>query len=111
MKNNQDFCNETSCCSITPQALNEAEILWILEAQQELHAKYKKGEYSKLSLLIDKDGVIRVGGRIDTNIVSYEMKQPAFLPKKHLISLVIARYMHQSGHNGVATRATKTRVK
>ena len=70
VKNNQEICNETSCCSITPQALNEAEILWILEAQQELHVKYKKGEYSKLSPFVDKDGVIRVGGRIDTNIVS-----------------------------------------
>ena len=73
--------------------------------------KYKKGEYSKLSPFVDKDGVIRVGGRIDTNIVSYEMKHPALLSKKHWISLLITRYMHQSGHNGVATRATKTRVK
>ena len=82
-----------------------------LEAQRELHAKYKKGKYSNLSPFIDTDGVIRVGGRIDTNIVSYEMKHPALLPMKHWISLLITRYMHQRGHNAVATTAAKTRVK
>ena len=34
---------------MTPQALDEAETLWILESQRELHVKHKKGEYSKLS--------------------------------------------------------------
>ena len=109
--NDQENCDETNDCSITPQALDESEILWILEAQRELHAKYKKGEYSNLSPFIDTDSVIRVGGRIDTNIVSYKMKHPALLPKKHWISLLITRYMHQRRHNGVATTAAKTRVK
>jgi hypothetical protein len=111
VENNQENCEETNSCSITPQALHEAETLWILEAQQELHIKYKKGEYSKLTPFVDTDSVIRVGGRIDANIVSYEMKHPALLPKNHWISLLITRYMHQSGHNGVATTAAKTRVK
>ena len=107
----QEICNETSCCSIIPQAFNEAEIPWILKAQQELHVKYKKGEHSKLSPFVDKDGVMKVGGRIDTNIVSYEMTHPALLPKKHWISLFITRYMPQSGHNGGETTAAKSRVK
>ena len=68
--NGQENCDETNECLITPQALDESEILWIHEAQRELHVKYTKGEYSNLSPFTDTDGVIRVGGRIDTNIVS-----------------------------------------
>ena len=76
-----------------------------------MHGRYKKGEYSKFSPFVDKNGVIRDRGRLDSNIVSYQTKHPALLPKKHWISLFVARYMHQSGHNGVATTAAKTRVK
>jgi hypothetical protein len=110
-RNNEDVQVETRSGPITPQELDEAETYWILEAQQELQGKYKKGEYSKLSPFVTSDGVIRVGGRVDEAIVSYEMKHPALLPNQHWISLLITRHIHQRGHDGVATTAAKTRVK
>ena len=110
-RNTEDVHIEAHRGPVTPQELDEAEIIWILEAQQELHAKYKKGEYSKLSPFVTNDGVIRVGGRVDQAIVSYETKHPVLLPNQHWISLLITRYIHQRGHGGVATTAAKTRVK
>ena len=71
----------------------------------------KGGDYSKLSPFVDKDGVIRVGGRVDKATISYESKHPILLPHKHWISLLITRRMHQNGHLGVAATTAKTRVK
>ena len=103
---------DTRCDALSPDELNAAETYWILEAQQEIQGKYKKGDYSKLSPFVDKDGVIRVGGRVDKAIISYESKHPILLPHKHWISLLITRRMHQNGHYlGVAATTAKTRVK
>ena len=77
-RNTEDVHVETRSGPFTPQELDEAETIWILEAQQELHGKFKKGEYSKLSLFVTS--VIRVGGRVDEAIFSYETKHPALLP-------------------------------
>ena len=55
--------------------------------------------------------MIRVGGRVDKAIISYDSKHPILLPHKHWISLLITRRMHQNGHLGVAATAAKTRVK
>ncbi|XP_028412194.1 uncharacterized protein LOC114535017 [Dendronephthya gigantea] len=107
----EERCSETNSDVILPDELDAAEIYWIREAQQEIHKKYKRGDYSNLSPFIDKDGVIRVGGRVDKAIISYEMKHPVLLPHKHWISLLITRYKHKHGHSGVAATAAKTRVK
>ena len=97
--------------ALSSQELEEAETLWIIEAQQDLYARHAKGEFAKLSPFVDEDGVLRVGGRVDEAIVSYETRHPALLPNKHKISLLITRHMHQYGHSGVAATAAKTRTK
>lgn len=94
------------------QELDEAEKLWITVAQDDLRERQAKGEFRQLSPFVDQDGVIRVGGRVDKAIASYEMKHPALLPYKHWISLLITRHMHQRyGHPGVAATAAKTKAK
>ena len=102
---------DTRCDSLSPDELDAAEIYWALEAQRDIQRKYKEGDYSALSPFVDKDGVIRVGGRVDKAIISYDSKHPILLPHKHWISLLITRRMHQNGHLGVAATAAKTRVK
>ena len=99
------------CDSFSPDELDAAEIYWALEAQRDIQRKFKEGDYSALSPFVDKDGVIRVGGRVDKAIISYESKHPTLLPHKHWISLLITRRMHQNGNLGVAATAAKTRVK
>ena len=64
-----------------------------------------------LSPFKDENGVIRVGGRVDTALVSYKTKHPILLPNKHWISYLITRHMHQFGHCGIAATAAKTKQK
>ena len=68
-----------------------------------------KGEFKTLSPFTDEKGIIRVGGRLDKAIVSYETKHPALLPSTHGISLLITQHKHQFGHPGVVTTTAKIR--
>ena len=96
---------------LTPGELESAELFWIKEAQRSLHRRKEKGEFKSLSPFLDSKGVIRVGGRLDEAIVSYDQKHPALLPSDHWISWLITRHAHQYGHNGVAATTGKTRRK
>ena len=95
--------------SLTNQELQLAEEYWIKQAQQDLIDCLKNGKFSALSPFKTEDGILRVGGRVDKAMVSYEMKHPALLPQKHWISMLIARDAHQFGHQGVASTAAKIR--
>ena len=64
-----------------------------------------------LSPFKDENGVIRVGGRVDKALVSYETKHPILLPNKHWISYLITHHMHQFGHCGIAAIAAETKQK
>ena len=94
---------------LSPDELQQAETLWIKEAQKSLHERLAKGDFKMLSPFKDEEGVIRVGGRADEAMMLYESKHPALLPHNHWISLLITWRMHQFGHSGVATTAAKTR--
>jgi len=71
--------------------------------------RLENGEFKTLIPFVDGKGIIRVGGRIDKAIVSYEEKHPALLPSDHGISLLVIRHMHNCGHPGVATTTAKSR--
>ena len=71
---------------LTPEELERAEIFWIKAAQNDLNRRKEKGEFKSLSPFLDGKGVIRVGGRVDEAIVSYDAKHPALLPSNHSIS-------------------------
>ena len=64
-----------------------------------------------LSPFVDNKGVIRVGGRVDNAVVSYDSRHPALLPYEHSISLLITRHMHQCGQAGVASMTAKIRAR
>ena len=82
-KGKEESAVDMRCDSLSPDELNAAEIYWALEAQLDMQRKYKEGDYSALSLFLDKDGVIRVEGRVNKAIISYESRHPILLPKKH----------------------------
>ena len=67
----------------------------------------KKRYFKTLSPYVDDKKLIRVGGRVDPSLVSYDNERPVLLPYNSRISKVIIRDAHQVGHNGVA----KTRKK
>lgn len=54
----------------------------------------------KLTPVLDDEGVIRLGGRIDNaTCVPLCTKRPVVLPKKHALSLLIARHYHEAFHH------------
>ena len=93
------------------EELQKAETFWIKNAQEDLKHRLNKGEFKTLSPFVDNGGIIRVGGRIDEAIVSYETKHPALLPSNHWISMLLTRQAHQYGHNGTAATTAKVRQK
>ena len=81
---------------LTPEELAKAEMSWIRSAQRSLQRRLENGEFKTLSPFVDGKGIIRVGGRIDKAIVSYEQN---------------ISHMHNCGHPRVATTTAKSRRK
>ena len=95
--------------SLTPNELEESRKVWINEAQKCLKDRLKRNEFRTLSPFEDEEGIIRVGGRVENALVSYETKHPALLPYDHRVSRLIAEEAHRMGHSGIATTAAKIR--
>ena len=93
----QQKCNQTRHNGpLTPEELQKAEMFLIKDAQSHLHDRLKRGEFKSLSPFTNDKGIIRVGGRVDKAIMSYETRHPAMLPNDHRISLLITRHMHHA---------------
>ena len=60
----------------------------------------KSSRIRDLSPLIDKDGVLRVGGRIKHSMFQYDFKHPIVIPHKSPVALLIARDQHDFAHVG-----------
>ncbi|XP_046856140.1 uncharacterized protein LOC124449244 [Xenia sp. Carnegie-2017] len=94
---------------LTPAELERSRTFWIKRAQKKIRAQVKSEELRSLSPFTDEEGTVRVGGRIDNSLVSYETKHPALLPYNHQISKLIVEEFHKRGHHGVATTVAKIR--
>lgn len=55
----------------------------------------KTSSLYRLDPFLDKDGVLRVGGRIRNALVSYEIKHLVILPSKGHITALLVRYHHE----------------
>ncbi|XP_063990952.1 uncharacterized protein LOC135169656 [Diachasmimorpha longicaudata] len=51
---------------------------------------------AKLHPFLDKDGLIRVGGRLQNAMIPYSQKHPLILPKSHPLTRLIIREAHTS---------------
>eukprot|EP00057_Strongylocentrotus_purpuratus_P004826 XP_003729535.1 PREDICTED: uncharacterized protein LOC100892047 [Strongylocentrotus purpuratus] len=96
---------------MTPPELEEGERYIIRDVQKGMESRIKKGELKSLSPFIDDYRVIRVGGRIDKAMTSFEHKHPALLPYGHHVSKLITRHVHEMSHSGVAATMAKIRLK
>ena len=96
---------------LSPRELQDAETYWIKESQKTLNNCLSKGEFKNLSPYVDPDGVVRVGGRADKALVSYETRHPVLLSGDHWISCLIIQHAHQLGHSGVTATVAKTTTK
>lgn len=55
----------------------------------------KKSPLAKLNPLIDKDDLLRVGGRLKLADLSSREKNPIILPSKHHVSTLLIRHYHE----------------
>ncbi len=90
----------------------QAEIVIIKSAQHEVFAKeidqIKNGEklskgsaLVKLNPVIDSDGLLRVGGRLDRAELTIEERHPVILPgSHHIATLVVKHYHNEVKHQG-----------
>lgn len=91
--------------------LDAAEKLIILhqqgnEFQHDITELRRKGQVSKNSKIaslcpfIDKDGILRVGGRLQNSNLPYNKKHPMILKKSHLADIIIQKIHFLTLHGG-----------
>ena len=88
-RNQEEEINQVWQGPLAAQELEESRKHLIKDAQKSLYSRFQKDEFKALSPFMDNEGIIRVGGRVDSGIVSYEKKHPALLPNDHKISRLI----------------------
>lgn len=61
----------------------------------------KRGSLSKLTLIVDADGLLRIGGMLMLADLSIKEKHPVILPGKHHVSMLLIKHYHvQVEHQG-----------
>ena len=98
---------------LTPDEIEKAENLWTKRVQtqaylSEISSLQRGQEISRsspiksLNPVLDKEGTLRVGGRIKHAPIPYEAKHPILLPKFHwIVKLIIADLHKRLKHSGV----------
>lgn len=59
-----------------------------------------KSKLIALRPLLDKNGIMRVGGRLSKATVNYEMKHPAIIPKGSRLAWLLMDIAHRRNHHG-----------
>lgn len=108
----QETDRENATGRISVIELNWANIRLIKLVQQEAFTKdyndliHKRDLNIKSSLLrlapfLDKNGILRVGGRLTNSLLSYNQKHPIILPSSHHFTQILIRSYHEDNlHSG-----------
>ena len=90
------------------EELAHAKLMLIKDVQRVDMAKLK--QLSKLSPFLDRDGILRVQGRIEKSALSYEEKHPILLLGSSRFSVLLTRFTHfLLKHAGVPLMLTQLR--
>ena len=90
--------------------LPNAELIWILEAQESIVKEIEGGAYRRLSPRKREDGVFVVGGRaVKLFLDNYYSPGLILLPHSHRLSFLYAPFGHELSHSGTATTIGKIR--
>ncbi|XP_070854152.1 uncharacterized protein [Drosophila suzukii] len=98
---------------LTFEEIQAARILCLQEAQKcfiedrklltENEPLHSRSQLVKLSPIICKDGLLRVGGRLDNSQLPADVKHPILLPKSNRITRMILEHEHTTNlHPGVS---------
>ena len=95
---------------LTPEDITNAERFWILQAQKIMHEDLKKRKYKRVCPRKRNDGIYIVGGRSQRWVeMSYNKQELILLPYEHRFAKLYAEHIHQRGHLGVLSTASKIR--
>jgi hypothetical protein len=97
--------------SLSVEELEHSETYWIKQNQKNLEKSVTNGQLRNLDPLTDSEGILRVGGRVDKSVATYDTRHPVLLARDHWTSKLIMRQAHQYGHSGVAATVAKVRRK
>ena len=108
----------------TAKELHKVKLMWVKDTQQSIYWKevnylqliLKKPKTSRvllvrqLRLFLDKDGLLRCGGRIHNAPLSEVTKFPYLLPARHTLSKLVVIDLHiRLCHSGTTTKVTALR--
>lgn len=80
----------------TMQSIHFAEDIALLKNNKSPSKKLRK-----LSVFIDEENIVRIGGRLSNSDLPFEVKHPILLPKRdHIINLIIKHYHVKNCHAG-----------
>ena len=89
--------------------LDVVEALQRVTRSQESSRQVKQGlrklkmttSLSKLNPVLDGEGILRVGGRLENAAISYDAKHQIILPYRHHVThFIIEKYYQEAGHLG-----------
>lgn len=66
-----------------------------LKGQEDRQTCPKQNTLKKLNPVIDKDGLLRVGGRLSSADLSKEEKHPLIIPHTHHVATLLVRHFHE----------------
>jgi hypothetical protein len=90
----------------------EAETLWIQDAQNLLYGKDMKTLAKQFNLFQDEKGVWRCAGRLSNAELPYAVKYPILLPRGHPLTALVVKEAHERVcHDGVRETLTEIRSK
>ena len=88
-----------------PEALRALQMISSLKYSRQVTTELKDLKMPafmrKLHPLMDEFGILRVGGRLENALISYEAKHPVVLPYQHHVTdLIISQHHQITGHLG-----------
>ena len=100
-------------CSLSQQEVKRAEQYWLKRAQVEGFGDKGQKSLESLNSMKDENSLLRLGGRLHHADLPYESKHPVILPKKHPITNLVIKDVHNKlGHgSGVEHALTELRCR
>eukprot|EP00795_Rhopilema_esculentum_P000836 gene836-10578_t len=83
--------------------VNKAKIMWHLEVQKVFDLSRNDKEIrNNPGYFVNKEGIIRLGGRLQNASISHNSKYPVLLPRQHHFTKLVIWHSHLTvKHNGV----------
>ena len=101
-------CRSTSDLNVVE--LEEAERVWVKEAQAALKRSERYGQMRNSLGIEEEEGILRCKGRFRNSDLEFNAKYPIIIPKEHRLTELIVQQCHKEIHH-CGVRATLNRLR